>query len=184
MALEGNAAVSAFWILAVMSVASALAVVLLQDVLRAALFLVLCFFTVAGIYATLNADFLAVVQVLVYVGAVGILLIFAILFTRETQHGSLFNKQHMFAMFFAALLLIAMIYTMTQTDWASLGSTAMPAPAALHSGALESTEGLTEEIGGRLFDENGFILTVEIAGVMLLAAVLGGIVIMRDKDEK
>ena len=55
----------AFWILAVVSVGAALAVVLLKDVFRAALFLVLCFFTVAGIYVTLNAEFLAVVQVLV-----------------------------------------------------------------------------------------------------------------------
>lgn len=171
----------AFWILAVMSVAAALAVVVLKDIFRAALFLVLCFFIVAGIYATLSADFLAVVQVLVYVGAVGILLIFAILFTRETQQGSLFNRQHIFAMFFAALLLGAMIYTMTQTNWARLGAIATPAPDAVHQGALESGQGLTGEIGGRLFAEDGFILTVEIAGVMLLAAVLGGIVIMRDK---
>lgn len=169
----------AFWILAVISVAAALAVVLLKDIFRAALFLILCFFTVAGIYATLSADFLAVVQVLVYVGAVGILLIFAIMFTRETQHGSLFNRQHTFAMFFAALLLVAMIYTMTQTDWASLGLIANPPVEALSSG-----EGLTKDIGAALFDKNGYILTVEIAGVMLLAAVLGGIVIMRDKDKK
>ena len=164
----------AFWILAVMTVVAALAVVLVKDIFRAALFLVLCFFTVAGIYATLSADFLAVVQVLVYVGAVGILLIFAIMFTRETQHGSLFNRQHMFAMFFAALLLAAMIYTMTQTDWAGLG-------AVDPSAALGRGEGLTGEIGEALFDRDGFVLTVEIAGVMLLAAVLGGIVIMREK---
>jgi NADH:ubiquinone oxidoreductase subunit 6 (subunit J) len=175
MALEAG-----FWILAVISVAAALAVVLLKDIFRAALFLILCFFTVAGIYATLSADFLAVVQVLVYVGAVGILLIFAIMFTRETQHGSLFNRQHTFAMFFAALLLVAMIFTMTQTDWASLGAVANPA-ATIDRGLLGSGKGLTQYIGGQLFDENGFILPVEIAGVMLLAAVLGGIVIMRDK---
>ena len=176
MALEGNAAVSAFWILAVLSVASALAVVFFKDVFRAALFLVLCFFTVAGIYATLSADFLAVVQVLVYVGAVGILLIFAIMFTRETQHGSLFNRQHVFAMFFAGLLMVAMIYTMTQTDWAALGARVNPPVEALGSG-----EGLTRYIGEKLFSEDGFVITVEIAGVMLLAAVLGGIVIMRDR---
>jgi len=181
MALEGTAAVSVFWILAVLSVVAALAVVLLKDIFRAALLLVFCFFTVAGIYASLSADFLAAVQVLVYVGAVGILLIFAIMFTRETQQGSLFNRQHMFAMFFAGLLLIAMIYTLTQTDWASLGAVADPAAEAVHQGTLESGQGLTEEIGGQLFAEDGFVFTVEIAGLMLLAAVLGGIVIMRER---
>jgi len=169
----------AFWILAVISVVAALGVVMLKDIFRAALLLILCFFTVAGIYATLSADFLAVVQVLVYVGAVGILLIFAIMFTRETQHGSLFNKQHTFAMFFAALLLIAMIGTLTQTDWATLGAITNPPAEAIASG-----EGLTKDIGNALFDENGFILPMEIAGMMLLAAVLGGIVIMRGNKDK
>lgn len=183
MALEGTAAVSAFWILAVLSVVSAMAVVMLKDVFRAALFLVLCFFTVAGIYATLSADFLAVVQVLVYVGAVGILLIFAIMVTKETQHGSLFNRRHTFAMFFAAYLLIAMIVSVTQTDWDRLGEVADPEPAATVNQDIESGEGLTSEIGGRLFDEDGYVLLVEIAGVMLLAAVLGGIVIMREKGK-
>lgn len=183
MALEGNAAVSAFWILAVLSVASALAVVFFKDVFRAALFLVLCFFTVAGIYATLSADFLAVVQVLVYVGAVGILLIFAIMVTKETQHGSLFNRQHTFALFFAAYLLIAMVVSVTQTDWDRLGEVASPDQNAIVNEDIESGGGLTSEIGNRLFDENGYVLPVEIAGVMLLAAVLGGIVIMREKDK-
>lgn len=167
----------AFWILAVVSVGAALAVVLLKDVFRAALFLVLCFFTVAGIYVTLNADFLAAVQVLVYVGAVGILLIFAIMFTRETQHGSLFNRLKIPALLFAAVLLGAMIYTMTATDWTSLGAVAEPALEGLQEGGT----GLTASIGEELFSEDGFLLPLEIAGVMLLAAVLGGIVIMREK---
>ena len=167
----------AFWILAVVSVGAALAVVLLKDVFRAALFLVLCFFTVAGIYVTLNADFLAAVQVLVYVGAVGILLIFAIMFTRETQHGSLFNRLKLPALLFAVVLLGVMIYTMTATDWTSLGAAAEPALEGLQEGGT----GLTASIGEELFSEDGFLLPLEIAGVMLLAAVLGGIVIMREK---
>lgn len=167
----------AFWILAVVSVGSALAVVLLKDVFRAALFLVLCFFTVAGIYVTLNADFLAAVQVLVYVGAVGILLIFAIMFTRETQHGSLFNRLKFPALLFAAVLLGAMIYTMTATDW----GTAVGDVANVPLDTLEAGKGLTGRLGEELFSEDGFLLPLEIAGVMLLAAVLGGIVIMREK---
>lgn len=168
----------AFWILAVVSVGAALAVVLLKDVFRAALFLVLCFFTVAGIYVTLNADFLAAVQVLVYVGAVGILLIFAIMFTRETQHGSLFNRLKIPALLFAAVLLGAMIYTMTATDWtATVGALSNTSLEALGEGG----SGLTGSLGEMLFSEDGFLLPLEIAAVMLLAAVLGGIVIMREK---
>lgn len=168
---------AAFWILAVVSVVSAVAVVFLRDVFRAALFLVLGFFTVAGIYVTLDADFLAAVQVLVYVGAVGMLLLFAIMFTRDTRRGSLFNRLKMPAMVFAAVLLGIMIYTMTATDWASLGAAAHPALPGLQ----ESGTGLTGSIGESLFSKNGFVLPLETAGVMLLAAVLGGIVIMREK---
>ena len=71
----------AFWILAVVAVMAALAVVLLGNVFRAALSLVLCFLVVAGIYITLSADFLAAVQVLIYVGAIAVLIILAIVLT-------------------------------------------------------------------------------------------------------
>jgi len=168
----------AFWILAVVAVVAALAVVGLEDVFRAALFLVLCFFTVAGIYVTLNADFLAVVQVLIYVGAVGILLIFAIMFTRGIQHGNPFNRLKWPALAFAAALMGTMIYTMVATDWSiAMGSYSNISLAGL----ADSGSGITASLGRVLFSEDGFILPLEIAGVMLLAAVLGGIVIMREK---
>ncbi len=77
-----------FWILAAVTVGAALAVVLLRDVFRAALCLVLLFFTIAGVYITLHADFLAVVQVLVYVGAISILIIVGIMLTREVWRGN------------------------------------------------------------------------------------------------
>jgi len=75
----------AFWIIAVLLVGSALAVVLLQNVFRAALLLIMCFFAVAALYITLHADFLAAVQVLVYAGAIGVLIIFAIMLTPDVQ---------------------------------------------------------------------------------------------------
>lgn len=131
---------AAFWILAVVGVGSAVAVVFLRDVFRAALFLVLGFFTVAGIYVTLDADFLAAVQVLIYVGAVGILLLFAIMFTREARRGSLFNRLKMPALVFAAALLGIMIYTMTATDWGVAANPGLP-------GLQESGTGLTGRIG-------------------------------------
>ncbi len=167
----------AFWILAVLTVGAALAVVLLQNVFRAALFLVLCFFTTAGIYVTLNADFLAAVQVLVYIGAIGVLLIFGILFTRDAQRGSLFNRLRLPALLFSAALLGVMIFTMVGTDWAA-EAVGNPALTALTNSA---GSGVTESLGQALFSKDGYILPVEIAGVMLLAAVLGGIVIMREK---
>jgi NADH-quinone oxidoreductase subunit J len=77
-----------FWILAIITVAAALAVVFLRDVFRAALALILLFLLIAGIYVTLNADFLAVVQILVYVGAISILLLVGIMLTRDVHRGN------------------------------------------------------------------------------------------------
>jgi len=67
-----------FWILAAIAVIAAFAVVGLRNVFRAALALILLFLVIAGIYITLSADFLALVQILVYVGAISILLLVAL----------------------------------------------------------------------------------------------------------
>jgi len=157
----------AFWVLAVVGVVAALAVVLFRDVFRAALSLILCFLVVAGIYITLSADFLAAVQVLIYVGAISVLIILAIMLTREVQQGSLSNKLRIPAFVVAVLLLGVVGFAVVNTPWQV--STVPP---------LEPT---TAALAGRLFGEGGFILAVEIAAVLLLAAILGAIVLVREK---
>lgn len=157
----------AFWILAVVGVAAALAVVLLRDVFRAALSLVLCFVTVAGIYATLAADFLAVVQVLVYVGAISILLILGIMLTRDVRHGSPSNKLRLPALLAAALFLAVVAFAIFNTPW-QISPEAAPGPT-------------TAALANQLFGDGGYLLAVEITGGLLLAAVLGAIVLVREK---
>ncbi len=157
----------AFWILAVVGVASALAVVLLRDVFRAALSLVLCFIAVAGIYASLAADFLAVVQVLVYVGAISILLILGIMLTRDVRRGSPSNKLRLPALLAAVLFLGVVAFAIFNTPW-QISPAAAPGP---------TTAGLADQ----LFGAGGYMLAVEIAGGLLLAAVLGAIVLVREK---
>lgn len=157
----------AFWVLAIVGIAAALTVVLLRDVFRAALALVLCFLTVAGIYVTLSADFLAVVQVLVYVGGISVLIILAIMLTREVQRGSPSNKLRIPALVMATLFLGVVGFALLNTPWQV--STVPP---------LEPT---TAALAGRLLGEGGYILSVEIAAVLLLAAILGAIVLVREK---
>ena len=157
----------AFWVLAIVGVVAALAVVILRDVFRAALSMILCFLVVAGIYVTLSADFLAAVQILIYVGAISILVIPGIMLTREVQRGSLTNKLRIPAAVVAVLLLGVIGYAVTNTRWQISGA----AP-------LEPT---TAALAAQLFGEGGFILTVEIAGVLLLVAILGAIVLIREK---
>ncbi len=157
-----------FWIVAVLSVGAALAVVLLRDIFRAALFLVLCFFTVAGVYITLNAEFLAAVQILIYVGAIAVLIIFAIMLTREPQRGSPSGRLRIPAFIIALLLLGAMVGSMLSVDAWHI-ATKMPEMVA------------TGDIAQAIFSEEGFILPFEIAAVLLLAAVIGAIVMLREK---
>lgn len=158
---------TAFWILAIVGVAAALTVILLRNVFRAALALILCLLTVAGIYITLSADFLAAVQVLIYVGGISILIILAIMLTREVQRGSPANKLRIPAFVVAVIFLGIMIFTLVNTPWQV--STAPP---------LAPT---TSALAGKLLGEGGFILAVEIAAALLLAAILGAIVLVREK---
>jgi len=157
----------AFWVLAVVGIVAALTVVLLRNVFRAALSLVLCFLTVAGLYATLSADFLAAVQVLIYIGGISVLIILAIMLTREVQQGSPSNKLRIPAFLMAAIFLGVMIYTMVATPW--------------QISATPPLEPTTSALAGKLLGEGGFILPVEIAACLLLAAILGAIVLVREK---
>jgi NADH-quinone oxidoreductase subunit J len=158
---------AAFWIMAVVMIVSALAVLFLRNVFRAALALILCFIAVAGIYITLSADFLAAVQILVYVGAISVLIILAIMMTRDVQKGSPVNKMQIPVAVVATVLLGILVYTVTNTPW----KIAAESP-------LSPT---TVPLATRLFSESGFILPVEIGAVLLLAAILGAIVITREK---
>jgi NADH:ubiquinone oxidoreductase subunit 6 (subunit J) len=156
-----------FWALAILSVGAALAVVLLRDIFRAALALVACFLVVAGIYITLNADFLAAVQVLIYIGGISVLIVLGIMLTRDVQHGSPSNRLRIPALITAGLFFAVITIALTGTTW----KISSEAPA------MPTTPVLAE----RLLSSSGFILPVEIAAVLLLAVMLGAIVLMRDK---
>jgi NADH-quinone oxidoreductase subunit J len=161
-----------FWILAVVAVGAALTVVLQQNVFRAALFLVLCFLTIAGLYVTLNADFLAAAQVLIYVGAISVLLIFAIMLTRGVQRGSPFSRLKFPALIICGLALAALVSVFVTTNWGA-------APLGVTVPVGDPT---APAIGSTIFHrEYGFILPFEIAGILLLAAIIGAIVLVREK---
>ncbi|MDP2920420.1 MAG: NADH-quinone oxidoreductase subunit J [Dehalococcoidia bacterium] len=156
-----------FWILAVVAVIGALLVVVLKDVFRAALSLVLALVAVAGIYVTLSADFLAGVQILVYVGAISILLIIGIMLTREVQQGNTTNKFRIPAFLTALVFFGVLCFVFLSTPWQVSGVD----PLVPTAGPLAV----------KLFGEDGYILTVEIAGVLLLAAIIGAIAMAREK---
>ena len=114
-----------------------------------------------------TADFLAVVQILIYVGAISVLIILAIMLTRNVQRGSPSNRLRFPALVVAILFLGIVGFATISTLW--------------QVSAVPPVEPTTAAIAINLFGEGGFILAVEIAAVLLLAAVLGAIVLAREK---
>ena len=174
----------AFWVLAVVAVLSALGVVLLRNVFRAALLLIMCFFAVAALYITLHADFLAAVQVLVYAGAIGVLIIFAIMLTPDVQHGSPFSRASGPALLLALMLLATIVGVVVATDWPTVSEVSDVVEMPLHDPDTGAEgRGSTSFLARALFDrDGGFVLPFEIASVLLLAALIGAIVLVRHKE--
>lgn len=157
----------AFWVLAIIGIGAALAVVFIRNVFKAALTLILCFLTIAGIYVTLSADFLAIAQVLIYVGGISVLIILAIMLTREVQKGSTTNKLRVPAFIVAVLFLCVMVFALVNTTW----SLSPESPV----------EPTTTVLSEKLLGDGGFLLPIEIAGCLLLAAIIGAVVLVREK---
>lgn len=158
----------AFWLLSLIAVGSALGVIFLKNIFRAALLLLLVFFCVAGIFILLGADFLAGVQVLIYVGAVGILILMAIMLTREGERGSPFGRFKIPSALISIALLGMLIWAFIKTGW-TFPSPPLPEPTTL-------------KVGLSLFSlERGWVLPFEIASLLLLAAIIGTITLIRGK---
>lgn len=154
-----------FLVLSFVIVASALAVVTLKNIFHCALFLILCLFSVAGYYVLLHAEFIAVVQVLLYVGAVAVLMIFAIMLTsRLAGRNPQMSNESTFIGGFLAFVLFVIIWVNLNSTFIKLSNT-------------EPAQNSTWQIGRLLMTE--FVLPFELVSVLLLAALIGAIVIAR-----
>jgi NADH-quinone oxidoreductase subunit J len=157
----------AFWIIAAAAVIAAIGVIVQKNVFRIALSLILCLVSVAGIFVLLSAEFLAAAQILIYVGAISVIIILAIMLTRQFASGSHPNTLRIPALIVSVVLFGLMAYAIMKTNW------------KLASGTPTTPD--TEVLAGQLFGSNGFILPTEIAAVLILAVVVGAIVIAREK---
>jgi len=185
-----------FWLLGIVAIGAALGVVLIKDLFRAALLLVLVFVAVAGFFVMLNAEFLAVVQILIYVGAISILIIFAVMLTRDVQQGNLPNRLQLPAVLFAALLLSALVVVAIDTDWDFIPEEDQEKVALVQTLAVAIIEtedleaaGITADSEQAAAQEAGladlligeFVLPFEAVSVLLLAALIGALVLMRPR---
>lgn len=157
-----------FWGLAVVVLVSALLVVSLKNIFHSALFLILCLFGVAGIYVTLNAEFLAAVQVLIYVGAVSILIIFAVMLTSNLASRQIIQTNKNALVAFVACIAFAGITILL-----------IKKTAAWQSAKALLPEDNIGTLGKLLLTD--FMLPFEVVSVLLLAALIGAIVLAREE---
>lgn len=163
-----------FYLLAAFTLVSALAAVTTRQIFRAAIFLLFSLIGVAGLFFWLQYDFIAAVQIVVYVGGITVLIIFSIFLTQ--QAGELLPKQNSSRLLFAALASIcgfALVVLQVMQHHFVAGNAITVAPTI-------------NNIGNQMLgiSQGGYPLPFEVVSILLLAALIGCIVIaMRSKPQ-
>ena len=157
-----------FLLLAGVMLGSALLVVLGRDIIRSALWLILSFAALAGIYGLLGSAFLAISQVLVYIGAIAVLILFAVMITQSKRGPAklVFNRQWWAGALAVAGLVVLMLISVLLTEW-NASDEVQPADA--------------RDIALMLYDD--YLFAFLALGVLLLAAVIGGLYLARRDDD-
>lgn len=161
----------AFGFFTLLTLGGAFGVVLNKNLVRGAVWLVVSLFGVAGFFVILSAPFLAAVQVLVYIGAIGILFTFAVMLTRSmTNLTERFNSQWWLGGLVSLFLFLFMVIAVIAPVF---GEVTQP------SSDMVAT---TVDLGIALVDGNQYVLPFEVASLLLTAAMIGAIVIAREDD--
>ncbi len=154
--------------LATLMLAAGIAVVSMRDIIRCGLAMIVCFLALAGLYVTLGAPLVAAAQVIVYIGAISVLILFAIMLTQEKAGSARLTFQTQAAPAAIAAIVIAVLVAVAAygTNWGA-------APVHIVAAA--------KLIAQELFKD--YVLVLEAVGVLLLAAVIGGVFLAkREKD--
>ena len=195
----------AFWAASAMTLGFALIVVTQRDIFRAAIALAGSFLGVGILYFVLSAEFVGVVQILVYVGAISVLMAFAVMFVQDVTTGSRPVQGRLVGAATAVLILAALVFTAFNTQWSTMDDLPESFPReVLTEGYVEvgtgddirieeigftSPDEVVVENGGVLVDSTGalgvllvreYMLAFEIIGLLLVAALIGGLLLMRN----
>ena len=155
-----------FYLTAFVVIFGALMMVAHKNILYSALSMVLCFIGVAGVYATLQLSFFAVVQIMVYVGAITILTVFAIMLTRHANQEN-FDGTNPFSGNAVGAVLVAVVMAIVIRTISLITPQALP-------------EDWIQQIGVELFGT--YVLPVELVALLLLVGMIGAIVIGKEDD--
>jgi len=148
------------WVLAAVLIGSALLVVTMRDIIRCGLAMIVCFLALAGIYTLMGVPLLGAAQVIVYIGAISVLILFAIMLTQTKDAPSrlVFQTQAGAASIAAVVVAIVIALAVSATDW----------------GEIPRRTRLGTDVMSRILFEQ-FVFPFEIVSVLLLAAVIGGV---------
>lgn len=165
-----------FLVASAVTLGAALMVVTSPKLVHAALWLVLAFAGIAVWFVLLEANFLAVVQIAIYIGAIAILIIFTVMLTRRVMAdtGPQTNRTWWIAALVALILFGALVGMVLQS----------PALAQSVAPPITDPNGSLKELGLSLVDVNRYVLPFEVASILLLAAMIGAIVIARPPKEE
>lgn len=157
-----------FLITAAVTLGGAVMVVTARDLVHMALWLILSLFGVAVMFALLSAPFFSVVQVVIYIGAISILMIFAIMLTRRSmkESGSSVNQGWWLAALLSLILFGGLTWLLS--TWSGFHTTLPQLPTG---------RDMVRELGIALVSPQGYVLPFEVASVLLLAALIGAIVV-------
>lgn len=164
--IDDTGIVVAFWVLALTTIVCALMVVWVKELIQAVVFLALTFVGVAGIYIVLSADFVAVVQVLIYAGAVAVLMTFAIMLTPSADRKNSATAFQAPAFILAIMVGLVIWWVATDTTWNIADRGAFSATAA--------------ELGRAFLKP--YVVPFEVASVLLMVAMVGAIVLTKEDE--
>ena len=154
--------------LATLMLGSGIAVVTMRDIIRCGLAMIVCFLALAGLYVSLGAPMVAAAQVIVYIGAISVLILFAIMLTQDKAAPSRLVFQTQAAPAAVAAIIVAVLVAIAAagTNWGAVG---------------EMVASTTNDIAIKLFDS--YVLAFEAVRVLLLAAVIWGVFLAkRERD--
>jgi len=159
-----------FFFLAFISIMSALMVVFSKNPIHSVLYLVVCFFSIAGHYLLLNAQFLAIVHIIVYAGAIMVLFLFVLMLLNLNKESD-FQKSNLIkfaAVISAGIFMLVLVATLKNVDIAYAVTPINP------------NMGYVKNIGQKLFTD--YLLPFEVASILFLSAMIG--VVLISKKEK
>ena len=173
--LEINAQSIAFFVFSIFILGGGLGVVSTRNLMHGALYLILSLFGAAGFFVLLSAPFLAAVQVVVYIGAISILIVFAVMLTRSmTNLREVVNQQWWLGAGVAVLLFVFLAAGMILPIWGQ--------NSAFINQPVSEVVASTTDLGVALVDGNQYVVPFEVASILLTAAMIGAIVVARDDD--